>query len=220
MIRIGIVEDNGNTLERLKLRLEMVDGFSICMAAPNGEMALQLLSRMPECDRPQVVLMDIGLPGISGIETTKAVRQSWPETIVLIQTVFEDPDHIFQAIQAGATGYLLKDDPLDRYIEAIHESLNGGATITPSIAMKVMELVRRSPVEQKPGPASQEYRLTRREIEILQYIVDAYSESEIAEKLFLSPHTIRTHVKNIYRKLEVNSRVNAVKLVMDKRLLP
>lgn len=220
MIRIGIVEDNKNTRERLKLRLELAEGFQVCMAAPNGEMALHLLSRMSESERPEVILMDIGLPGISGIETTKAIRETHPEITVLIQTVFEDANHIIQAIQAGATGYILKDESLENCIEAIKESLKGGATLTPSIAKKVMDIVRLNPGEMSCDSESDAYGLTRREIEILQYIVDAFSESEIARKLFLSPHTVRTHVKNIYRKLEVNSRVNAVKLVIAKKLLP
>ncbi|CAE7253795.1 yxjL, partial [Symbiodinium sp. KB8] len=124
--------------------------------------------------------MDIEMPGKSGIEATQIIKKEYPDIDILIQTVFENEDKIFQSIQAGASGYLLKDDPIQKYVDAIKELVNGGAVLSPSIAIKVMKFVKSE---------QEEFALSDREMEILQGIVEDLTEPQIGEKLFISPHT-------------------------------
>lgn len=164
--------------------------------------------------------MDIEMPGITGIEATGIVKQKFPDIDVLIQTVFEDDERIFQSIQAGASGYLLKDDPINKYVEAIKELVDGGAALSSVIAMKVMNFVQQAKISQlqKAEEVKESFSLTNREIDILQAIVDDLTDEQIGEKLFISPHTVRTHIKNVYKKLHVHSRASAVKFALSKGL--
>ena len=156
--------------------------------------------------------MDIGLPNISGIEGVRTIKANFPEVEVLMFTVFEDDEKIFDAIRSGASGYLLKKTPPEEIIEAVHELYNGGAPMSPSIARKVIQAF-----QAKPSNVTEEYQLTARESEILYSLVDGLSYKKMAEKYFVSISTIRTHICNIYHKLHVNSKSQAVAKALQNR---
>lgn len=219
-IKIAIVEDQAKIRENLRARLAFYEDIEIIFEAENAEKALTNLQSISKKNYPQVILMDIEMPGKSGIEATKEIKKVSPEIDILIQTVFENEEKIFQSIQAGASGYLLKDDPIKKYVEAIQELAIGGAALSPSIALKVMSFVKdeKEIKSNKAKQAQEEFSLSNREIDILKGIVEDLTEQQIGEKLFISPHTVRTHIKNIYKKLHVHSRASAVRFAITKGL--
>lgn len=219
-ITIGIIEDQARVRDHLRKRLSFFDEIEILFEAENAYKGIDKLSSLTKSELPQVILMDIEMPGITGIEATGIVKQKFPDIDVLIQTVFEDDERIFQSIQAGASGYLLKDDPINKYVEAIKELVDGGAALSSVIAMKVMNFVQQAKISQlqKAEEVKESFSLTNREIDILQAIVDDLTDEQIGEKLFISPHTVRTHIKNVYKKLHVHSRASAVKFALSKGL--
>ncbi len=168
-------------------------------------------------NNPDVVLMDIELPGTDGIAATKTITTTWPEIKILIQTVFEDDDKIFNAICAGASGYILKTTSPARLVEAIQEAYNGGSPMSPYIANRVLKLFQQiaSPIQQQ----SDKLLLSSREKEILSLMVEGNNLHVIATMLFLSYETIRTHVKHIYKKLHVASASEAVVKAIRERLV-
>jgi DNA-binding NarL/FixJ family response regulator len=208
MIKIGIVEDN-DTLRHSMENLVNKTGDLKCVVSLNN-----LLNVASEFSRakPEVVLMDIGLPNISGIEGVTTVKSNFPDVQVLMFTVFEDDDKIFDAIRAGASGYLLKKTPPDEILEAVRELYHGGAPMSPSIARKVIGSF------QYPSPTTgEDYQLTVREKEILYSLVDGLSYKKIADKYCVSISTVRTHICNVYNKLHVNSKAQAVAKVLKGR---
>lgn len=150
---------------------------------------------------PDVVLMDINMPGADGIEGLKKIKENFPHIKVLMQTVFDDSEKIFECIKNGASGYILKKDPPQRILQAIQEVNEGGAVMNPGIAMKVLEYF---------NPAKKENPLTQREQEVLQLLAEGNSYKMVADKLFLSFHTVNTHIKHIYEKLHVSSLGEAI----------
>ena len=166
---------------------------------------------------PEVILMDIEMPELSGIDTTAIVKYKYPSVEVMMLTVFEDDDNLFKAVKSGASGYLLKDASTDEIADAIKELIDGGVPLSKSIARKVLNFIR----GHKPDKSSKEqtFNLTNREIEILNAIVKDDTEYAIAMNLGISEHTVRTHVKNIYKKLQVHSRGAVVKSAYENNLL-
>lgn len=219
-IKIAIVEDQARIRENLRARLSFYEDIEIVFEAENSEKALSALNSILEAGHPQVILMDIEMPGKSGIETTQEIKSLYPEIDILIQTVFEQEEKIFQSIQAGASGYLLKDDPINKYVEAIQELATGGAALSSSIALKVMSFVKseQETKESKSKQAQEKFSLSNRELDIINGIVEDLTEQQIGEKLFISPHTVRTHIKNIYKKLHVRSRASTVKFALTNGL--
>jgi DNA-binding NarL/FixJ family response regulator len=161
---------------------------------------------------PDIILMDIGLPNISGIEGVRTVKTHFPAIHVLIFTVFDDDEKIFDAIRAGASGYLLKKTPPAEIVDAIRDLYHGGAPMTSSIARKVIQSFQAA-----PSTALADYQLTVRENEILYSLVDGLSYKKIADKHCVSISTIRTHICNIYHKLHVNSKAEAVARILSPR---
>lgn len=219
-ITIAIVEDNTTLRKRLQQELELFDDFEIAGAFATGEAAIKALKTWPPSRVPHVVLMDIALPGMSGVDATRQIRDAYPDTDIIMITVFEDDEWIFRSIQAGASGYLLKDDSPDSVATAIRDLRNGGAPMSRSIARKVLTSMRGSapPAAQstaQPGDAV----LSDRELELLQGLVAGDSYTKLADKLFISPHTVRTHIKNIYKKLHVHTRATAVRAAIDRKLV-
>lgn len=200
-IRIAVVEDDKTVREGLQMLLNGSPGFSCIAAYGNGEDAV---AGLPEVN-PDVVLMDINLPGISGIECILALKeQHFPGQFIML-TVFEDADAIFRSLSAGATGYLIKQTPPARLLEAIQDVHRGGSPMSGEIARKVVQSF------QHPAPAAgMENGLTKREEEILNYLVKGYFYKEIAAELFISTETVRTHIRNIYEKLQVRTRSEAI----------
>lgn len=199
-IRISIYEDNQPLRDALSLLVETTDNFEL--AGAYGD-CLNLEQQIA-AHRPDVVLMDIDLPGISGIEATLRLRRQFPETDVLILTVFEDSDRVFEAIRAGATGYLLKKTPPVRILEAIQEVYEGGAPMSPGIARRVMQSLHRSTA---PHELDQ---LTPREATVLALLAAGNSYKMVAAEATISIDTVRTHIRRIYEKLHVHSVTEAV----------
>ena len=208
MIKVGIVEDNSALQLSLVQLFNKTQGMQ-CVASLSN--LLNVLSEFKKA-KPDVVLMDIGLPGISGIEGVRTVKSNFETVHVLMFTVFEDDEKIFDAIRAGASGYLLKKTPPEEIVEAVKELYEGGAPMSPSIARKVIQAF-----QSQPSSAMTDYQLTGREKEILYSLVDGLSYKKIAEKYFISISTIRTHISNIYQKLHVNSKSQAVAKVLQNK---
>ena len=201
--------------DRLVQQLAYFNAVDLELVSESGE---AFLADLAVRDRsgillPQVVLMDIEVPGPDGIETTHQLGALWPSIEVLMLTVFEDEDRIFRAIQAGASGYLLKDAGPMRIVQAVQEVVEGGAPTSPLVARKLLNYVR-----QQDTPEAMSFDLTPREQDVLKHLVEDETEVQIAEVLGVSPHTVRTHVKNLYRKLKVHSRAQAVRIALEQRL--
>ena len=199
-IRIGIYEDNESLRDALSLLVQTTDNFEL--AGAYGD-CLNLEQQIAT-NRPHVVLMDIDLPGMTGIEATLRLHRQFPETDVLMLTVFEDDDRVFEAIRAGATGYLLKKTPPSRILAAIQEVYEGGAPMSPGIARRVMQSLHRSTA---PHELDQ---LTPREATILSLLAAGNSYKMVAAEAGISIDTARTHIKRIYEKLHVHSVTEAV----------
>jgi DNA-binding NarL/FixJ family response regulator len=204
-IRVAIFEDNKLVRDALEAILNGTPGFTCCGIAADGNRWEDDIKR----SLPDVILMDIEMPGLSGIEVTQHITDVFPEIKILIQTVFNDSEKIFQALCAGASGYILKNDPPHKYLEAINEVYNGGAPISASVAKKVLGFFANKNVV-LTAPGSTDYQLSDREKEILGLMVDGHNYKTIADKSFISYETVRTHVKHIYKKLHVVSRSEAV----------
>ncbi|HTQ27454.1 MAG TPA: response regulator transcription factor [Puia sp.] len=208
MIKVAIVEDNNTLRNSLENLFNKTAGMK-CVASLNN--LLNVVSEIGSAS-PDIVLMDIGLPHISGIEGVRTVKSSFPNIQVLMFTVFEDDEKIFDAIRAGASGYLLKKTAPEEILEAVRELHQGGAPMSASIARKVIKSF-----QNQSASAAHDYQLTAREHEILYSLVDGLSYKKIADKYFVSISTIRTHICNIYQKLHVNSKAEAVAKILKNK---
>jgi DNA-binding NarL/FixJ family response regulator len=206
-IRIAVVEDDKTVRSVLEILLNGSPGFECVAAYSNGEDAL---AGLPELD-PDVVLMDINLPGINGIECIIRLKELNLPMLFIMLTVFEDSDAIFQSLSAGASGYLIKGTPPARLLEAIQDVYQGGSPMSREIARKVVQSFQHTP--SIPGT---ENALTKREEEILSYLVKGLLYKEIAGLLFISVETVRTHLRNIYEKLQVRTRSEAILKYLNK----
>lgn len=214
-MRIALVEDIAALRDRMVEYLSLYDDVDLTLVADSGDAFLESVTKLPADRLPDVVLMDIEMPGTDGIETTRRFKQTMPQCEVMMLTVFEDSERVFRAIQAGASGYLLKDTPAADVVEAARELLRGGSPLSPTIARKTLSLVQeQSASSVHAEDAAALLDLTPRETEVLRGLVGDTTESELAEQLFVSPHTLRSHVKNIYSKLHVRSRSGAIRIAI------
>jgi len=200
-IKVSIVEDSDRVRESLATLIDGARGFRCVGAHRSAETALKLIPT----EQPDVVLMDIHLPRMSGIECVRKLKTAEPESLVLMLTAYEDDDLIFQALKAGANGYLVKQTPPSEILTAIQEVHEGGAPMSSNIARKVIQ----SFYQAGPGESSTE-TLSPREREILNLVSKGYTNKEIADMLSIAFQTVHTHVRNIYTKLHVRSRTEAV----------
>lgn len=209
-INIWLVEDNVRYRKTLMGLIERTPGMTCSNLFSSCEDAIDNIdqNRIPE-----VILLDIGLPGMSGISGIEKFKTLLPTTHILILTVYDDNDNVFEALCAGASGYLLKDSSPEKIISAINEVLAGGAPMNMKIAHKVLEMFT------KFKPQKNFYGLTDREKEILQHLAEGLTKQQIADKLFLSFHTVNAHLKNIYSKLHVNTSTGAVSKAYKENLL-
>lgn len=207
MIKVGIIEDNNTLRHSLVHLIDDSEGMQCVVSLSN---LLNVVSEFHKAT-PDIVLMDIGLPNISGIEGVVTVKDNFENIEVLMFTVFEDDDKIFEAIKAGASGYLLKKTPPEEIVEAIKTLYNGGAPMSASIARRVIQSFQSSP------NTKEDFNLTPREKEILHSLVDGLSYKKLAEKYFISIPTVRTHINHIYEKLHVNSKAQAVAKVLKNK---
>jgi DNA-binding NarL/FixJ family response regulator len=210
-IKVAIFEDNRNLREGLFQLIDGSDGFHCVGAFPNCDRLIQNLKE----SKPDVVLMDIEMPGLSGIEAIKILKENFPEVKVLMETIFEDNNKIFDSICNGAEGYILKNTPPALILSAIKEIYEGGAPMTPSVASKVLKMFKKN----SSSTTKEELDLTEREKEILKSLVEGMSYKMIAATYFISIDTVSGHIKNIYKKLQVHSKSEAVAKAIRGRIV-
>ncbi len=201
IIKVGIIEDQQVLREGLAFLVDSTEGYRCTGSFGSVEQALRRISD----DLPQVVLIDIGLPGMSGIEGIRILKKQWPELLLITLTVYEDDQKIFDALCAGASGYLLKRTPPARLVESLKEVVNGGAPMSPEVALRVVSLFKNI----RP-PDRADYQLTPHELRLLKLLVEGHSYKTAAAELGSSINTIGTHMQSIYRKLQVHSKSEAV----------
>lgn len=201
-IRVAIFEDNRNLRDSLFKLLETSEQFTCAGAFAHCERAVENI----EDTQPDVILMDIELPTITGIEAVRLIREKFPDVKILMETIFEEDEKIFQSICNGAQGYILKSTPPNEILEAIKEIYEGGAPMSPVIASKVLRMFKSNLGKQ----ADNSFDLSSREKEILKCLVEGMSYKMIADNCFITTDTVNGHIKNIYRKLHVNSKGEAI----------
>lgn len=212
-MKIALAEDNPNLAISIAKNIRSFENTELLFVASNG---VDLLHKIP-AHIPDIILMDINMPEMDGIEATRRIRHLFPKVKIIMLTVFDEEDKIFQSILAGASGYLLKDEKPGRILAALEEALEGGAPMSPAIAAKSLEIIRNK--KSKSNTPAQNFNLTKREVEILEQIATGNSYQFIADRLFVSPKTVRKHIENIYTKLQVHNKLDAVKLAMQNNLV-
>jgi len=212
-IKVGLVEDSPNLARSLKENISAFENVEVMFVASNGQEALQKLFSFT----PEIILMDINMPVMNGIEATKRIKHQFPEIKIIMLTIFDDGDNLFNSILAGATGYLLKDEKPGKILDALEEAMEGGSPMSPVIATKSLQLIRGKKAE--VSDAIEKYNLTKREIEILELTAKGETYSQIADKTFISPKTVRKHIENIYVKLQVHNKIDAVRLAIDNKIV-
>jgi DNA-binding NarL/FixJ family response regulator len=213
-LRIAIFDDNKNIRESISMLLKTELSFEVVGSFSH---VLDCTQDVRE-SKPDVVLMDIEMPGMTGIEAVKTLKKEFPQVQVLMQTVFEDDDRVFDSICAGANGYILKNHLNTKLIEFINDLQYGGSPMSPSIARKVLGKMQQVSEHIKPE-AAPDYHLTAREKEVLACIVEGLAYKMIADKLTISYETVRSHVKKIYEKLHVASLTEVVSKAMKERIV-
>lgn len=210
-LRIAIFDDNEDRCESLVLLLQDAEGLELAGVYNDANTALQDITD----SAPDLILMDIQMPGVGGIEAVKIIKKQFPEIQILMQTVFFDDELIFDSIKAGASGYILKQTSPERIVESIFDASEGGSPMTPSVARKVLDFFK-TPLEKV---SNIDYNLTKREMEVLTLLTKGKSYKMIADSLYISFSTVNTHVHNIYQKLHVNSIGEAVAKAIQKGIV-
>lgn len=210
MSTLWIVEDHAS-FRRTLVRLLSIESDLQCTR--DFDSCEKLLASLSSSNAPDLILLDVGLPGMSGLEGIRLVKERAPQTLVVILTVFEDDDKVFQAICAGAAGYLLKTSSGADITQAVRDALAGGSPMNPRIARRVLDMFS------KLAPKQRDYGLSDREKEILQLMTTGLIKKEIADRLSLSVHTVDTYLRRIYEKLEVNTRTGAVAKALKEGLV-
>lgn len=205
-LKIAIVDDNSFLISAIKEKLSFFDDILVKHTAFNGG---ELLTKLEEDHNLDVILMDVEMPVLNGIETTQMVKQKYPHIKIIVLTAFDNDEYIFNAIKAGVHGYLLKETEAKDLHDGILQTMEGGAAMNPSIAMKTLKLLR-NPMDIENPQDKESIALTKRETEVLEQVASGLSYIDIAENLFLSPSTVRKHIENIYQKLQVHNKIEAV----------
>jgi len=207
-MRLVIIEDDPLLLDNLTLLLKGEEGIKVVGAYKSAEDALRSL----KITSPEVMLTDLGLPGMSGVDLIKKAKEEMPSIEIMAHTVFEDRDKVFAAIKAGASGYILKGSSPREIVESIHSLYNGGAPMSPKIARKLIH-------EFREESTNEQFLLTQREKEIVKLVEDGLTYKEIGKKLGISTHTVHTHIKNMYEKLQAKDRNDAILKARKKGIL-
>lgn len=215
MKKLAIVDDNIFLQKTILEKLSFFDDLKCKFCANDGK---ELLTKLELSHNIDLILMDIEMPEMNGIEATQMVKSRYPHIKIIMLTVFDNDENIFNAIKAGADGYLLKDvNPRELY-DGIIETLNGGAAMNPSIAFKTLKLLR-NPIDFSTQSDEEQIKLTPREIDVLEQLSKGLTYTVIADNLFLSPSTIRRHIENIYTKLQVHNKLEAVQKARNNNLI-
>lgn len=214
-IKVAIVDDNTFLIHAINEKLSFFDDVAIKHVSLNGS---ELLTKLEDNHNIDVILMDIEMPVLNGIETTAIVKQKYPQIKIIMLTAFDNDEHIFNAIKAGADGYLLKETNPEVLYNGIKETLDGGAAMNPSIALKTLKLLR-NPSAVENLKDQEQIKLSKREIEVLEQLSKGLSYTVIAGNLFLSPSTVRKHIENIYKKLQVHSKIEAVQKAKNQNII-
>jgi DNA-binding NarL/FixJ family response regulator len=209
-IAVAIVEDNEDTRLGISYILKSSNAFEIVGAFSSAEDLINIYTKI----RPDVILMDIDLPGISGIEATAILKKEHPNVQIAMLSVFKDDENVFNAICAGACGYISKPIAPSQIIDIVEQAFAGASPMSPNIARRVLEMFKRY-----VPPKKEDYNLTPREMEVLDLLIQGLDNKMIAEKLFLSTFTIRAHIRNIYDKLHVHSKSQAISKALRERVL-
>lgn len=215
-IKIAIAEDNNFLAQSIEEKLAFFDDFKFKFRGKNGA---ELIGKLEEDHVIDVILMDIQMPEMDGIKATELIKNRYPQIKIIMLTVFDDDENIFKAIKAGADGYLLKEITPDTLHDGICQVLEGGAAMTPSIATKALNLLRFPEKITADKVQVEEISLTKRESEILEQLSKGLNYQLIAENLFISPPTVRKHIENIYKKLQVHNKMEAVQKAMKNNLI-
>ena len=213
MIKIIIAEDISKLALALKEKIEFGVEFKVTDISSNGK---ELIERLEKNHAVDVVIMDINMPEMNGIQATKIVANRWPNIKIIMSTIFDDEQNIFDAIMAGASGYMLKDEPPEKVHRSIYEAIEGGAPMSAMIAKKALNLLRNSKLQQEN---SEDYKLTKRELEVLEQIAKGLSYDQISNNLFISYGTAKKHVENIYAKMKVHNKIEAIEKARKSGLL-
>ncbi len=204
-IRVSLIEDDETIREGFAYLIDNTEGYQVVSSYRSFEDAARKIVQ----DDPDVILLDIEMPGTNGLDAIPKLKKLLPETYILMLTVYEQEQQIFRALGNGASGYLTKNTPPEKIISAIHEVMEGGGPMSAHIARMVISSFKRN--EQSP--------LTRRETEILEQIATGKSRKRIAEELFIDLETVKSHIKNIYHKLDVHSKADAIKMAKDNKFI-
>ena len=214
-LKIAIAEDNHFLAKAVIEKLSFFDDFVFKFKAVNGA---EMVGKLEADHNVDVILMDIQMPEMDGIKATELIKEKYPQIKIIMLTVFDDEEHVFKAIQAGADGYLLKEINAEKIHKSILEVINDGAPMSPSIALKALNLLR-NPLTITEDEAIEKVKLTKRETDVLLQLSKGLNYNEIAENLFISSGTIRKHIENIYRKLQVHNKMEAVQKARSQKLI-
>jgi DNA-binding NarL/FixJ family response regulator len=212
-IKIALTEDNLINRNTFLQKINHLDGYELVFVARNGHECLEQLKSLTDPQRPAVIFMDLEMPQMDGSETIAIARTLYPNIHFLVLTIFDDDEKIFEAIKAGAAGYLLKHEPAQVLSDAVSSVLEyGGAPMSPAIARKALQMLSKSPHHVESQNSAFPYGITEREKSILQHMVSGWDAKRIASALDLSVLTVRKHIANIYEKLHIHSKAEAISL--------
>jgi DNA-binding NarL/FixJ family response regulator len=216
--RIALAEDNAVNRNTFMQKLKVSDGLLLVFSAGNGNECLEELKGLPHHMLPQVIFMDLEMPEMDGIETILIAKSLYPQIHFIVLTVFDDDEKIFEAIKAGASGYLLKHEPAAVLQDAVINVIDfGGAPMSPAIARKTLKLLSKKTAAEEEIPGTLPATITDREQEILQHMVNGWDAKRISAALYISVLTVRKHIANIYEKLHVNSKAQVISLAHKNR---
>jgi DNA-binding NarL/FixJ family response regulator len=218
-VKVALVDDNMVNRNTFIRKIQAFDDLEIVFTAANGNACLEQLKELPREKIPQVLFVDLEMPDLNGVQVIEIAKVLYPSLYFIVLTIFDDDERIFEAIKAGANGYLLKDDNAISLRNAITNSLEqGGAPMSPSIARKAFDLLSKASLATASNKESSlESLLSEREKEILQYTIKGFSPKQIAETLFISVYTVRKHIANIYEKLHVNTNTQIMSLAYKNK---
>jgi len=214
-LKIAIAEDNSFLAKAVIEKLSFFNDLDFKFKGNNGA---ELIGKLEVNHNIDVILMDIQMPEMDGITATEIVKTKYPHIKIIMLTVFDDDENLFNAIKAGANGYLLKEIDAENLHKCILEVMNGGAPMTPSIALKTLKLLR-NPLSLNKNEELEQIKLTNREADILEHLSKGLNYNEIADNLIISPSTVRKHIENIYKKLQVHNKMEAILMAQKHKLI-